>query len=164
MRLMRLRLLARQDRGSAVVELAVALPLLILIFAATVDFSRVFHTAMALQDAARAGAQWGAASTANSGNTATMQTTAVNATNITGVSAAASRLCECATNTGVFSSTTPTVNDCTTAEATACPSGHRVVTVTVTTTKVFTTIFTSILPGVAQTTTLTRTATQRVVQ
>jgi len=156
---------ARSEQGSAVVELAVALPVLILILAATIDFSRVFHMAIALQDAARAGAQWGAASTTNSGNTATMQTTATNATNLTGVVASASRLCQCASNTGTFSSTTPTANDCTTAEATACPSGgHRVVTVTVTTTKTFTTIFTGILPGVAQTTTLTRSATQRVMQ
>src|SRR6185503_4460206 len=106
---------------------------------------------------------WGASSVGNSANTATMQTTATSATNLTGVAATASRLCQCATNAGAFSSTTPTANDCTSAEATACPSGHRVITVTVTTTKTFTTIFTSILPATARTVNLTRTASLRVI-
>ena len=152
------------DSGSAAVELAVALPLLVLILAATIDFSRVFHIAMALTDAARAGAQYGAANTANSVNTATMQTTATGATSVSGISANAARICRCATDTGTFSDTSGTVNDCTTAEATACPGGHRVMMVTVTTTKTFSTIFTSVLPGAASSITLTRTATLRVSQ
>lgn len=150
------------DSGSALVELAVALPLLVLILAATIDFSRVFHIAIALTDAARAGAQYGAASAGNSQNTATMQSTAQAATNVTGISAAASRICRCATDSGSFSDTSGTLNDCTTAEATACPSGHRVTMVSVTTTKTFTTFFTSILPGIANSITLTRSATLRV--
>ena len=155
---------AADDAGSAVVELAVALPILVLILAATIDFSRVFHMGMALTDAARAGAQWGAASAGNSVNTAGMQSAATAATSVPGIVASASRLCECATSAGVFSSTTPTVNDCNTAEATACPSAHRVITVTVTTTKTFSTIFTSILPATARTVTLTRTASLRLFQ
>jgi len=150
------------DAGNAVVEMAVALPLLVLVLAATIDFSRVFHVAMALTDAARAGAQYGAASPSNSANTAVMKSTAEAATNVPGIVATPSRICRCATDTGSFSDTTPTVNDCSTAEATACPSGHRVSMVTVTTTKTFTTIFTSILPGSVNSITLTRTATLRV--
>lgn len=154
---------ASSDSGSAVVELAVALPLLVLILAATIDFSRVFYFAMALTDAARAGAQYGAANVGNSANTATMETTATAATSVSGITANASRICRCATDSGSFSDTSGTVNDCTTAEATACPSGgHRVMMVTVTTTKTFTTIFTSILPSVANSITLTRTSTLRV--
>ena len=151
------------DRGSAIVELAVAMPLLVLILAATIDFARVFHTAENLQDAARAGAQYGSSSPANSSNTATMQSTATGATSLTGVSATASRLCKCATSAGVYSNTSP-ANDCTSAESTVCPSGHRVITVTVTTTKAFSTIFTGVLPGILHTTTLTRQATMEVVR
>ena len=153
------------ESGAALVELAVALPILMLILASTIDFSRVFHTAMALTDAARAGAQYGAASPANSNDSAGMQTTAQNATNVSGISASASRLCRCATDAGVFSDTvgSPSIA-CTGAESSVCPTGHRVVTVTVTTTKVFSTIFTGILPGALNTTTLTRSSTLRVIQ
>ena len=151
------------DRGSAVVELAVAMPLLVLILAATIDFARVFHMAENLQDAARAGAQYGAQSPSNSSNTATMQSTATSATALTGVTATAARTCKCATSSGVYSDTSPS-NDCTTAESTVCPTGHRVITVTVTTTKTFSTIFTGILPGILNSTALTRQATMEVVR
>ena len=158
----------RHDEGSAIVELSIALPILLLIMAATIDFSRVFHTAMALNDAARAGAQYGAASSASSNDTTGMINTAVAATNIslTSPDVQASRFCNCATNAGAFSDTVGAggANDCLGPEATACPSGHRVITVTVTTTKVFSTIFTGILPGALRTTTLTRYSTLRVPQ
>jgi len=43
-------------RGAAVVELAVLLPLLVLLFIGTVDFGRIFYFSLTLQNAARAGA------------------------------------------------------------------------------------------------------------
>src|SRR5262245_27490241 len=100
------------DRGGALVELAFALPILVLIMVAAIDFARIFYTGMSLMNAARAGAQYGAGSLSNSVNTTTMETTATNAVNITGVTADASRCCQCATNAGVFSATVPP-NDCT---------------------------------------------------
>lgn len=148
------------ERGSALVELAVSLPLLVLIFVGTVDFGRVFYTAIALTDAARAGAQFGAFTAGQSGNIAGMQTTAVNAVNTAGITAVASRTCQCATSSGTF---TPTVlaNDCTSAELIACPLMHRVITVTVTTTKTFTTVISG-FPGIPSSVVLTRSATLRV--
>lgn len=161
----RLRLFGsiRSDAGSALVELSFALPILIAILIFTVDYSRVFYTAMALTDAARAGAQYGAFNLGNSGDTTGMQNAATNATSVSGISASASRLCQCATDAGVFSATLPLANDCTTLETVACPLKHRVITVTVTTTKTFTTVF-GLFPGVPNSTTLTRTATLRVPQ
>jgi Flp pilus assembly protein TadG len=155
-----LRQSAAGDDGGALVELAVVLPVLILILISAIDFSRVFYTSIALTNAARAGAQLGSFNTAASSNIAGMQTAAVAATNVPGVTAVASRPCQCATSTGDFSPSTP-VNDCTSPEATACPSMHRVITVTVTATKAFSMIIGN-LPGVANTITLTRAATLRV--
>ena len=150
------------DAGGALVELALVLPVLVLVFVGTVDFGRVFYTSQSLTNAARAGAQYGAASPATSGDTAGMEATAEAATNLSGVTADADRLCQCATNTGVFSATSPAANTCHLPAAVSCPGGgHLVVTVTVTTTKTFRTIMAGGLPGFMQAMTLTRSATQR---
>jgi len=155
--------LIRSQCGGALVELAIALPVLIVVFAATIDFARVFYTAMALTDAARAGAQYGAHNAANSTDAAGMQSAASAATNTTGITAVATRLCQCATDAGVFSATAPTANDCTSPETTSCPSKHLIVTVSVTTSKTFTTIMTG-FPSIPGSVSLSRTATMRVFQ
>jgi len=127
------------EEGSALVELAVCLPLLALILVGTADFARVFYTTIQLTNAARAGAQFGAASSTQSGDTAGMQTTAMTAINFTspGITATASRSCGCATDPGVFSGPV----SCTLPISTVCGTGeHRVMTVTVTTSKAFSTI------------------------
>ena len=141
------------DAGSALVELALTLPLLVLVMAGAIDFARVFYTGMELNNAARAGAQFGSYDPARSGNIAGMQTAATGSVNITGVTATASRTCQCATGEGTFFAATCT---------TTCPSGqHLVVTVTVTTSKTFTTLMGS-FPGIPQTVNLVRSATLRV--
>jgi Flp pilus assembly protein TadG len=135
-----LRRRAGGETGNALVELAVCLPLLVLTLIGTADFARVFYDAIALTNAARAGAQYGAFSPGHSSNTSIMESTATAAVNITGVTATASRFCLCADDAGTFSSTTP-ANSCTTPVGTACTGGtHRVMTVTVTAEKFFTTI------------------------
>lgn len=48
--------LSRRQRAMAVVELAVLLPLLVLLFVISVDFARVFYFSLTLQNCARAGA------------------------------------------------------------------------------------------------------------
>jgi len=47
---------SRPHRGVAVVELAVLLPLLILLFVLAIDFARVFYFSLSLTNCARAGA------------------------------------------------------------------------------------------------------------
>jgi Flp pilus assembly protein TadG len=141
------------DAGSALVELAVVLPLLVLVMAGAIDFARVFYMGMELTNAARAGAQYGAYNPAQSGNIAGMQTTATGSVNIPGVTATALRSCQCATSAGAFSAAT-----C----STTCPSGqHLVVTVTVTTSKTFTTVM-GTFPGISRSVNLVRAATLRV--
>jgi Flp pilus assembly protein TadG len=154
---------ARRDfqAGGALVEMALVLPVLVLVFVGTIDFGRVFYASQALNNAARAGAQYGAHTPARSGDFAGMKSTAEAATNTPGITAVASRLCQCADNTGTFSATLPTANDCTSPAATSCPTGHRVITVTVTTTKTFNTLMAGGLPGFLQSLNLTRTATMR---
>ena len=159
-----LRRARRSEAGAALVELAIALPFLVLVFAATIDFGRIFYASIALTNAARAGAQYGAHNAAQSGDTATMQTRATGASpNLTGVTAVATRLCECATDAGTipFSATSPP-NTCD--SSTACSSTtHLVVTVTVTVSKTFTTIMSGV-PGIPGSVSLSRTATMRVMQ
>src|SRR3954465_8617970 len=87
------------DAGSALVELAVSLTLLVLVMACAVDFARVFYVGMELTNAARASAQYGAYNPAQSGNIAGMQAAAKDSVNITGVTATALRTCQCATST-----------------------------------------------------------------
>jgi len=150
----------RSEKGSALVELAVCLPLLALILVGTADFARVFYTTIQLTNAARAGAQFGAAGVTQSGDVAGMQTTAMTAINFTspGITATASRSCGCATDPGVFSGPV----SCTAPISVACSAGqHRVMTVTVTTSKAFSTI--SGLAGIPVfTQPLERSATMRV--
>ncbi|HUR21462.1 MAG TPA: TadE/TadG family type IV pilus assembly protein [Vicinamibacterales bacterium] len=150
-----------EEAGGALVELALVLPVLVLVFVGTVDFGRVFYTSQSLVNAARAGVQYGAHTPARSADLAGMKTTAEAATGMTGITATASRLCQCASDSGTFSPTAGTANDCTTPETTSCPGGHRVVTVTVVTTKSFSTLMAGGLPAFMQTMSLTRTATMR---
>jgi len=49
----------RSERGAALVEAALVLPLFALILAGTIDFGRVMYTLLAVQGAARAGAAYG---------------------------------------------------------------------------------------------------------
>ena len=90
-----------------------------------------------------------------------MEAAAVAATNMSGVTAAASRLCQCATDAGVFYPTAPAANLCTGVVTVSCPGGHLVVTVTVNTTRTFTTVMAGSLPGFMQSMTITRSVTQR---
>lgn len=150
-----------RDEGGALVELALVLPVLVLVFVGTIDFGRIFYTSQALTDAARAGAQYGAFTPGRSGDFTGMENTATAATSTSGITAVASRSCQCATDLGAFSATTPAANDCTSPESVSCPGAHLVVTVTVVTSKTFTTIMSGGLPGFMNSVNLSRTATLR---
>jgi Flp pilus assembly protein TadG len=50
----------KSETGNAMIELAVALPLLVLIAIGVTDYGRVYFTSIAVANAARAGAEWGA--------------------------------------------------------------------------------------------------------
>src|SRR5437867_12150593 len=69
------------QRGSAIVELTLLVPLFLLMLLGTMDFARVFYTALSVTHAARAGAQYGAQSNVTSQDYAGMKQPAQNAAN-----------------------------------------------------------------------------------
>lgn len=142
------------SRGAALVELAVTLPVLVLLTFGVMDFARVFYTATELTNAVRAGAQYGAVDVVNSSDTATMQTRAQNASpQISPYTVATPiRSCGCMSNTGSFTAQTCT-SSC------SSPSDHLVVYVTVTASKTFRTV--TRFPGVPKSVPLTRSASIR---
>lgn len=147
------------ERGAALVELAVVLPVLAVLLVGTIDFGRVFRDAMIVTNAARAGALYGGQSIPKSADTAGMISAAdavLSANNLgTGPASQASRSCVCADNSGNFTPTSP-ANTC----SATCAGGHVVVTVTVTATRTFSMI--NPFPGLPSTVTVARSATQRV--
>ena len=83
-------------RGSATIEFALALPLLVLMCLGTADFGRLFFSGVTLANAAAAGAFFGAQSNINSGDSAGMQQLASDdARDLSGVTAVSSRFCDC---------------------------------------------------------------------
>ena len=144
------------ESGGALVEAAIALPLLIVIALATADFGRVFYTAMAVTHAVRAGAQYGAQNNQKWKDDSGMQTAATDAaSDITGFTPTASHACGCYNaSTGAFIEAP--VGGC----VGTCVSGSLWLTVTVNGTATFRTITT--YPGIPRTVTIARAARLRV--
>src|SRR5256886_11707261 len=61
------------QRGSAIVELTLLVPLFLLMLLGTADFARVFYTALSVSQAARAGVQYGAQDNEKSKDSAGMK-------------------------------------------------------------------------------------------
>ena len=90
-----IRNLRRSDVGTALVELAVVLPLLILLAIGAAEFGRIFFAAITVANAARAGAQFGAQKF-QSGNSVGMTLAAQNEAGDVGTIANfPSRFCRC---------------------------------------------------------------------
>ena len=137
------------------------LPLLVLIIIGTVDFARLFYTAIELTNAARAATQYAASLTTRPNDDVGIKNAAIGAapnieltTTDVELHTPLPPLCWCVGDTGSpFSSAV----SCTS----ACSGGqHLVQTVTVTVSKTFT--FIARLPGIPATLPLQRAATQRV--
>jgi len=138
----------------------VVVPILAVLAVGAVDFGRIFKSAMVITAAARAGALYGAYSIPyayDSTNITAAVTNVLSSNNMTsGPSPTIAVLCECATDAGVFTATTPP-NTCTA----TCAGGHMVVRVSVSVTRTFT-LGSNQLPVFPGSMTLTRTAIQRV--
>ncbi len=75
----------RSRRGQASVELALSLPLLLMMFLVVVETGRAFYIAISVANAARAGVQYGAQSLSTAADNAGMQAAAANdAPNLSG--------------------------------------------------------------------------------
>jgi Flp pilus assembly protein TadG len=107
--------------GQAAAELGGALLVLVPLLLAAADFGRLYYTYVTLQDAARAGAQYGSQSVTNAADTAGIKAAATaDASNISGMTASASQ-CTCATGS--------TVTSCPTSYCTSAPPDATFVTV-----------------------------------
>jgi Flp pilus assembly protein TadG len=92
----RLFRLARSERGGAMAELAVVLPLLVLFSIGVMDYGRVFFRSIMVANAARAGAEWAALNTANSGKLTDAQDFAkLDGQEISGLKVTSARVCRC---------------------------------------------------------------------
>ena len=110
----------RSNRGTAMLEFAVSVPLLMILLAGALDFGTACYVAIEVTNAARAGAQYGAQNGQTTIDTAGMELAAKNeASNISTTSSTAagktywvtgyplaSYGCECANGTGIKSNTT----------------------------------------------------------
>ena len=86
------------DRGQGLIELALTLPLLILILMGGAEFARFAWASIETSNAARAGAQYGAQTNITAVDTAGIQTAALNdGVNLSGLTATSSFWCACST-------------------------------------------------------------------
>ena len=87
---------SRGPRGQASVELALSLPLLLMILLVVVETGRAFYIAISVSNAARAGVQYGSQNLSTAGDNAGMEQAAANdAPNITGMTTTATHFCQC---------------------------------------------------------------------
>ena len=148
------RFATSNERGGALVELALGLPLLALVLFGTIDFGRVFYHAMAVSHAARAGAQYGSQNLGYAMDDSAMSSVATTDATAHDLSASfftvtSSHACYC------YDGSAETSLACT---AGTCASQLRVY-VTVTASHGFTTV--ASYPGIPHTLTVTRAARMR---
>ena len=142
----------RRQSGSAMVEFTVLFPLLVLMLVGTMDFARVFFGGIAMENAARAGLQYGALSPAKAGDTNGIVAAALAdaaGQGFSGVTASARNFCSC---TGSSSTVSCTIGTC----GGQTPNGYVEATVRYT--------FNSVLryPGMPANMVISRTAKMRV--
>jgi Flp pilus assembly protein TadG len=92
----------RQSRGQAAVEVALIAPVLVVLLMIVGEFLRIYYTTIELNNAARAGVQYGINSPANAANLQGMQQAALtDGGDIAGMTATASEYCECSDGSAV---------------------------------------------------------------
>ena len=86
----------KSSKGQSMVEMALLLPVLALVFVVAADFARVFYESIEVAHAARAGVQYGAQNLVKAVDYTGMEDAALNdGSNISGLSATASYFCTC---------------------------------------------------------------------
>ena len=140
----------KSNAGTSVVELALLLPLLMLIAIGATDFARLFYAAVIVAGSTRAGIQYGGQSNTHTGDTAGMHLIASqNASDLGGVTTSSVRECYCLGST--------TEVDCITG---TCAEGAPQIYVTVEAQSTFTTLVD--YPGIPHVVNLTQRSVTRV--
>jgi len=92
----------RSKRAFATVEFALILPLLLLFVAAAINYAMLMRNAIAVADAARAGAQFGSINLTNAANTSAIESNALDAApDVANLTVTAAKTCQCSTGTVV---------------------------------------------------------------
>jgi Flp pilus assembly protein TadG len=151
-----------EDKGQAFVELALVMPIFILLLVGIAEVGRLAYASIEVSNAARAGVAYAAQSHTTAQDATNIQLAATqDAPNITSLSATTSYSCSCESSTGVMTA----AGSCTgisTAPG-SCPSPSRIVLyVQVNTTAPVDTLFH--FPGIPSTVTLRGFATMRTEQ
>ena len=137
-------------RGQSMVELAMALPLMILMLLAAVDMGRLLFMAITANSAARAGVQYGAQSVITASDTNGMVNAALqDGKDVSNLSATANYYCKCPDG-----STPKSCGD------NVCASGDQIIYVNVVTTAQFTPM--TKIPGIPSPLTISANVTRRV--
>jgi Flp pilus assembly protein TadG len=146
-----LRRLARAEAGSALAEMAVIGPVLVLLLIGLIELGRYAQFSIVVGNAARAGVQYGAQNLGTAANLNGMAAAATNdAQNIPELNAQATQFCQCAD--GTASACQPT----------DCAGTHQVVFVQVDANAAFRSMLH--FPGVPATQTIKSRAVMRVAQ
>jgi Flp pilus assembly protein TadG len=147
----------REDKGQAFVELALILPIFILLLVGVAEVGRLAYASIEVSNAARAGVAYAAQSHTHAADGPNITNAAkADAPNITSLTATPSYSCSCESSTGTITA----LGSC---SLTACPSPSRIVVdVQVSTTAQVATIFH--FPGIPSTVTLNGYATMRTEQ
>ena len=96
----------RPEAGSAMIEFALAFPVLILVLLGTADFGRIFYTYVTLANAAHTGAEYGAASAPKTNDSAGISQAALNdSQDLTGVTITSQPYCQCSNGSPVSCAT-----------------------------------------------------------
>ena len=104
------RLRSLNQRGSAMIEAGLLLPMLILLTCGSMDLARVFFAGIAVEGAARAGVQLGSFSVGDAAITKMNDAADADATSqgLTGLSTSSRKFCSCVGGTGEVSCSTAT--------------------------------------------------------
>jgi Flp pilus assembly protein TadG len=130
----------KREKGSAILELALCVPMLTLMLLGAMDFSRAFYQSITLASGARAGAVYGVSSATGTPDLAGIEARVLADTiDLTGVTVTSAQTCSC-------NDTDTTGVSCTT---TTCPNGSGVRSyLKVTAAKTFTPMLTYVgMPG-----------------
>jgi Flp pilus assembly protein TadG len=152
------------QRGQTMLEVALLLPVLLILALGVIELGRYMYIGILVGNAARAGAAYGAQSLPQSVDTPGIQLAADNdfennGPNVGSLSVTNSVACGCdssgtVTTAGCTTSTNPTAG--------TCASGHWVVMESVTASGTFSALFN--YPGIPKSLAVSRTATLRVAQ
>jgi hypothetical protein len=104
---------AWREDAQSLIELALLMPLFILILLGSATFARFAWASVLTSNAARAGASFGAQNPANAGNTAAIQAAAAaDSVNLTGLTTTSAVSCVCSSGATIGNCFTTALTDC----------------------------------------------------